>query len=137
MDLAKVRQQIIKHEGLRLQLYNDTMGIPTIGVGRNLKDKGISAVEAMFLLDGDIKDTADFLVKNCPWWVDLDDVRQRAIADMAFNLRGKLLDFHHMIAAIKAKDWGTAAKELLDSAFARQTGTRATDLASQILTGKE
>lgn len=137
MDTAKLKTQLIKHEGLKLQVYTDTMGIPTIGVGRNLRDKGLSAVEAMYLLDGDITDTIDWLTKNCSWWKDLDDVRQRAVADLAFNLRGKLLQFKNMIAAIQAKDWSKAFAELLNSDFAHQTGQRAKDLAAQLLTGKD
>jgi lysozyme len=137
MDLSKLRAQLTKHEGLALKVYNDSMGIPSIGIGRNLRDKGITAMEAMFLLDGDITETIDWLNKNCPWWKDLDEVRARAIVDLAFNLRGKLLGFKNMISAIIAKDWGKAHDELLASTFATQTGNRARDLANQILTGKD
>lgn len=137
MDLPKLRIQLIKHEGLVLKPYTDTVGKLTIGVGHNLTDLGLTYQQSMFILDDDIKDTVDWLTRNCPWWAGLDPVRQTAIADMAFNLKGKLLGFKKMIAAVQAKDWGAAAKELLDSDFAKQTGVRAADLAAQILTGKE
>ena len=32
-------------EGLRLQVYKDTLGIDTIGIGRNLEDRGITQQE--------------------------------------------------------------------------------------------
>ena len=41
-DLVK---ELIKHEGLRLQVYKDTLGIDTIGIGRNLEDRGITKEE--------------------------------------------------------------------------------------------
>lgn len=145
MDLGKLRTQLIKHEGLKLQVYLDTVGIPTIGVGHNLKAKpltidvshGITTDQAMAILDTDLAFTTSFLTKNCPWWLGLDDCRQRAITDLAFNLMGKLLDFKHMIAAIQVKDWPLASKELLSSTFAAQTGQRAKDLAHQLETGHD
>ena len=35
-------QKLITHEGLRLQVYEDSLGIATIGIGRNLEDRGIN-----------------------------------------------------------------------------------------------
>lgn len=137
MDYTKLRTQLIKHEGLKLKPYTDTVGKLTIGVGHNLTDNGLTMMQCMFILDDDVKDTIEFLSHNCPWWGGLDEVRQRAILDLAFNLKTRLLGFKKMIAAIQAKDWGAAAKELLDSDFAKQTGIRASNLAAQILTGKD
>ena len=37
--------KLITHEGLRLQVYKDTLGIDTIGIGRNLEDRGITDEE--------------------------------------------------------------------------------------------
>ena len=49
-----LRDQIIRDEDCRLRVYYDPLGVPTIGVGRNLRDKGISQTEADFLLGNDI-----------------------------------------------------------------------------------
>jgi len=38
----KLVDQIIEHEGLKLKPYHCPAGKLTIGVGRNLEDKGIS-----------------------------------------------------------------------------------------------
>ena len=38
-------EKLIAHEGLRLDVYQDTLGINTIGIGRNLDDRGISKDE--------------------------------------------------------------------------------------------
>ena len=38
-------QKLIQHEGLRLQAYKDSLGIATIGIGRNLEDRGITPEE--------------------------------------------------------------------------------------------
>ena len=37
--------KLVVSEGLRLQVYKDTLGIDTIGIGRNLGDRGITKEE--------------------------------------------------------------------------------------------
>ena len=37
--------KLIVSEGLRLQVYKDTLGIDTIGIGRNLEDRVINKQE--------------------------------------------------------------------------------------------
>lgn len=137
MDLQKLKKQLTAHEGIKLMPYVDTVGKVTIGIGHNLSDVGITASVCDELLSFDIQVTVAFLSKMCPWWLTLDDVRQRAIADLTFNVQHKIMDFKNMIAAIEAKDWPRASAELLNSTFATQTGQRAKDLAKQLLTGSD
>ena len=40
--------KLIEHEGLVLTVYKDSLGIDTIGIGRNLKDRGISKEELAY-----------------------------------------------------------------------------------------
>lgn len=135
MDLQKLQAMLIRHEGLKKFPYVDTTGNLTIGVGHNLTAKGLTDGQIRIILTDDITDAINFLNSHLPWVVFLDDVRQRVLADMAFNLMGKVLDFKNMLAAIQAKDWNRAADELLNSAFAHQTGQRAKDLSYMIRTG--
>ena len=48
--MPTIEEQLLLHEGLRLKPYRCTSNKLTIGVGRNLEDKGISKEEAMRLL---------------------------------------------------------------------------------------
>lgn len=137
MNLTKLTAQLIKHEGLRTTLYIDTVGKATIGVGHNLTDKGLTTSQVMMILSSDISDTVNLLTNHFPWFIKLDDVRQRAIADLTFDVMGKILEFKHMLAAIEKSDWPTASNELLNSAFAKETGKRAADLAHMLLTGTD
>ena len=41
--------KLIEHEGMVLTVYQDTLGIDTIGIGRNLKDRGISKEELDYM----------------------------------------------------------------------------------------
>lgn len=125
-----------RDEGRRLKPYVDTVGKTSIGVGRNLTDVGISDGECDTLLQNDIEKTLAWLDANLPWWRKLDAVRQRAIANMAFNMRARLLGFTNMLAALQVDDWQKAHDEMLDSLWAKQVGDRATRLANMILTGE-
>lgn len=142
-----LRDQLVRHEALRLQVYDDATGValkrgdiirgtPTIGVGRSLT-VGITVDEAMFLLDNDL-DAANRDMRQYMWFRKLSPVRQHAVVAMRFNLGlTGLLKFQRMIAALEAQDYAIAKAEALDSAWSKQVGKRADELAEQLLTGVE
>lgn len=134
-DRDALRLQLIAHEGMRLVPYVCSMGKVTIGVGRNLTDRGISEDEARRFLDADINHAIlDLTV--FPWFPDLDTVRQRALVDLCFNLGlPRLKGFRKMLAAIERQEWDRAAHELLDSRYSEQVGKRARTLAAMLRTG--
>jgi lysozyme len=136
MDMSKLVEQLIDHEGERLFPYVDTVGKTTIGVGRNLTDVGISREESRFLLANDIKKVVDGLDSALPWWDSLSEARQRVLADMAFNLGLKgLLGFKNTLALIQAGDYDEAADNMLLSKWATQVGRRAQTLAGLMRRG--
>tara|TARA_R110002020_G_scaffold336531_1_gene551968 strand:- start:64 stop:477 length:414 start_codon:yes stop_codon:yes gene_type:complete len=123
------------HEGLRLKAYQCTADKTTIGYGRNLDDKGISTEEAELFLDSDIGECIQDLA-TFPYWNGLTDRRQAALIDLRFCLGGGgYRKFLKMGAALEAGDYSEAADQILDSRFAQQTGSRASDLALMIEEG--
>ena len=135
MNLFKLKEQIVRHEGLRLKPYQDTIGLWTIGVGRCLDTRGISRLEAMFLLSNDLRECMDD-VESFAWWGGLSDKRQIALVDMRFNLGGGgFRKFEKMINAIERQDFDEAAKEMLSSRWAEQVGQRSITLAKMMLEG--
>lgn len=136
MDLATLKAELRRDEGVRLKPYRDAVGKLTIGVGRNLDDVGIAAAEAELLLDADVARAAADLDRALPWWRKLTEARQRALLNMAFNLGlPRLLGFEGMLAALAAGDPVRAAAEALDSRWARQVGERAQRIARMIREG--
>ena len=128
---------LLRHEGLRLKPYRDTVDKLTIGVGRNLTDVGITRDEALVLLRGDIARTQAALDAALPWRAALDPVRGRVLVDMAFNLGvARLLGFGVMLAAARAGEWAEAADAMLRSRWAGQVGRRAQELAVEMHTGR-
>jgi lysozyme len=128
--LDKLKYMLEKQEGYRQYVYMDSVGVPTVGIGRNLRDKGLSHDEAQYLLANDIRDCQNELWQFVPVYRELDDVRKVVLIDMAFNLGIEgLLGFRGMLKALADKDYKLVSQHMLDSKWATQVGTRAHDLA--------
>lgn len=125
----------IKHcEGLKLEMYVDITGNPTIGYGRNLS-KGISKDEADFMFENDIREALSQLEKY-DWYIQSPQNVKNAMLNMCFDLGiAGLNNFRKMIMALQKKDYTTAAMESLASKWARQVGQRAKDVALMIRQG--
>jgi lysozyme len=139
--MENIRRQLIRHEGLRLRPYKCSAGKITIGVGRNIEDRGITEAEAMVMLENDIagaRADVDSLLDEFgirKW--ELNQVRLDALTNMAFNLgRKRLSGFKKMFAAIKDGNFDLAAAEVLNSKYARDVGQRAVELSNQLSSGK-
>ena len=122
--------RLILDEGLRLFAYRCPAGKLTIGIGRNLDDRGITKDEAIYLAKNDIRiaqRTAGKLIND---FDGLSDNQKIAIVSMAFQLgETRFSKFKKTIAAINAKDFETAAVEMLNSKWAKQTPERANQLS--------
>jgi len=131
------KNQLIKHEGLVLNPYKCTSGALTIGVGRNLDARGISKAEAMFMLDNDLNDCISQLQTHLgDIYLRLNDTRKLVLVNMCFNLGiFGLLQFRKTIAYLRVKEYNNAAKEMLDSKWAKQVGNRAKELAEMMRKG--
>ena len=149
-DRAHYIEKLIKHEGIVLNVYKDSLGIDTIGIGRNLEDRGITQEElddldipsiteedAVYLATNDIEIVEEELCRAHSCIEELDAVRQLVVMDMAFNMGvPRLCKFKKMWAAIYDGDYNTAAVEMLDSRWATQVGTRAIKLSKAMEEGK-
>lgn len=136
MYIGLAAELIKKHEGLKLKPYKCPAGKMTIGYGRNLEDNGISEYEAEVLLHDDIQTCYAQCIKLA-CWNKLSEVRQAVLLDMCYNLGiTRLKQFKKMLAALEVGAYNRAAAEMLDSAWARQVKTRATELAELMSKGE-
>ena len=77
------------------------------------------------------------LSKKLTWFKTLDDARQNVLVNMAFNLGvAGLMSFKNMLEYVFHYEYDDAAKEMLNSKWARQVGYRAQELAEQMRTGE-
>jgi len=133
--LEKVKALLRSHEGLRLNMYLDTLQNPTIGYGHNLAQRGISLDIAETLLMEDINSTTTELIAAWPGFLNLTTNRKVAILDMAYNLGvPRFMGFERTIACLEADDNDGAAHEILTSLWASQVPNRAKDIAKIIRT---
>jgi lysozyme len=132
---VNIWDQLELHEDRRTKPYVDTVGKITIGVGRNLTDKGLSDSEIDYLLMNDIRECTDDL-KTFLWWDDLDDVRRNVLIDMRFNLGpSRFRQFKATLAAVAMGDYVTASDQMRKSKWYRQVKGRGERLARMMSTG--
>ena len=145
------------HEGIVLNVYQDHLGINTVGIGRNLDDRGITdgellfmnktiddvydngltEEEAYYLCMNDIAIVEKELLDSKPIVNQLNDVRQMVLVDMAFNMGvPRLKLFKNMWLAIEKVNYPLACAEMLDSKWANQVGKRAVRLSEAMKNGE-
>ncbi|MGS1004683.1 glycoside hydrolase family protein [Burkholderia glumae] len=144
MILTLLEAELRRDEGVRYSIYLDTAGIPTVGVVHNCQVSPLPTgwtcpltdAQVNQLLANDIASTLAKLDRSLPWWRGMDEVRQRVVANLAFNLGiGTLLTFKNTLAAMQRGSYSVAAAGMLNSKWATQVGARATRLASAMETG--
>jgi len=136
MDLNAIKSSLRIHEGKSLKPYQCTAGKLSIGYGRNLDDRGITNAEAEYLLDNDIETAVAELDRVFPGWRNHSDNVQNVLVELSFAMGApRLSGFKKMWAALDARDYPTAAAELLDSRWRQQVGQRAITLADRLRNG--
>lgn len=155
----KLYQQLARHEGKHLCVYRDIYGIPTVGIGHNLRanpipgftpDVGaqITEEQCAALFDSDVTAAEVGALHRWPWMSALDGIRFCVIVNMVFNmgLLG-LGTFVNTLRLIQAGKYPEAADSMLRSKWAQQVGCgkpnqkfpygqRAYELSEQMRTGK-
>jgi lysozyme len=128
--------RLVKEEGYRQFPYRCTADKLTIGIGRNIQERGISLDEAKYLAHTDINNSICELLEHVNNYEELNYARQIVLIDMCFNLGiTQFLKFRKFIAAVENGEFEKASEEMLDSLWAKQVGERATKLAEIMKTG--
>lgn len=136
MKVETITDLLIMDEGERLKVYSDTKGIPTIGVGRNIRDKGLSLKESRFLLSNDV----DEITQDCskwPWFAALPPARQFVLLSMRFIFgTGFSLQWPIFISQVAGGQWEKAAANLERSVWHSQASHRVERFAKMLRTGE-
>lgn len=138
-DTAHLVSSVKGHEGFRAEPYVCPAGRWTVGYGHNLEVNGLTGEQCHFLLRQGwlhltiTREGAEYLMgaqlaaleRQCEahfdFWHALDDARQNVLVEMAFQLgMSGLLGFKRMLAALRRHDYAGAAREGLDSKWARE-----------------
>ena len=145
--LEELADMLTADEGLRLKVYDDhngdpikkgskVEGYPTVGIGRELQNFGLSEDEARYLLMNDINRVL-WEAEAFEWWKLLNEPRKICVANMLFNLGlTRFNKFKKFQAALNTESWSIAADEMMDSKWAKQVKTRAQRLEKIMRTGE-
>ena len=136
MNLERLRARLSLDEGRKTKPYRCTAGKLTIGVGRNLDDRGLRDSEIDLMLTNDIAEAAGECRRLVRSFDQLSDVRQEVLVNMMFNLGyTRLAGFRKFLDALSRSDWTEAANQMLDSKWADDVGDRADRLATAMRKG--
>lgn len=129
------------NEACRLTAYLDTLGIWTIGWGHTegvQEGDTCTQGQADAWFDTEYREASEGAARDVgEQWDGIDEFRQAALADMAYELGAHgLSGFKNMLLNIRAGYWITASKNALDSLWAKQVPNRAERVAHIIATGQ-
>lgn len=137
--LEVIKEDLIKHEGYKDEIYLCTESIPTFGIGHAIKPTDPeytwpmgTPIEKERIENAFLEDVGIAIADCEALFEDVyshPDKVVRVLVNMAFNLgRTRLGRFRNMIAAVNNKDYKKAANEMVDSRWYNQVGNRSIEL---------
>ena len=143
MNIEKLREEIAADEGEVHEIYLDHLGLPTFGIGHLVLDSDpehgqpvgtpVSEDRCNSAFDEDVKTVLNDCSILYDDFDDLPEEAQRIIANMMFNMgRPRLSKFKGMKRGVDARDWNSAADEMVDSNWYRQVTKRADRLVARM-----
>ena len=149
MNKEILKEQIKRHEGEVLEVYADSLGYLTLGVGHLIKEDDAEhgqpagtpvsqeVVDAYYESDFDkhVEETIHvFEGKGGEDFYALPEEIQHVLVNMTFNLGGtRFAKFNNMWSAVVEGDWKRMAVEMEDSRWFHQVGRRSKELQEQVL----
>jgi lysozyme len=126
-------ENIKKHEGFVEHVYDDSLGIPTIGYGFAIKDLVLDEDIAEEILIRKLEKLKRNANARFKWLEDMPQEVQEVVLNMCYQLGVTgVSKFRKAISALQEGDWEEAANEMLDSLWARQTPNRAKELSNTV-----
>tara|TARA_B100000780_G_C21013937_1_gene406126 strand:+ start:318 stop:767 length:450 start_codon:yes stop_codon:yes gene_type:complete len=136
MDIEKLREEIEYDEGSVNKIYLDHLGLATFGIGHLVTEwdeeygfevgTDVSEDRCIEAFNRDIKTVLSDCNKLYSDFDELPEEVQLIIANMMFNMgRPRLSKFKGMKRGVDAKDWNSAADEMVDSNWYKQVTKRA------------
>ena len=148
MDRQRLMDEIKRHEGEVLEIYEDSLGYLTFGVGHLIKDSddehGLPVgtpvsqerVDDVYDYDFDkhLEETIHlFESKGGEDFYSLPENIQHVLVNMTFNLGGtRFGKFNNMWKGVVSSDWEKVAVEMEDSKWFRRVGRRSVELQEMV-----
>jgi lysozyme len=151
MNRERLLASIAKHEGFKAAPYRDTKGLWTWLEGRCLETNPLSGSDwkalldtgsialigtpaaAQYLVGIEIDKAVRALSMFFSAWLTFGDVRQNALLEMRYQIKGFPSSFPDLCEAIDIGNWDAVANEALDSKWAREDSPRRAEEIARML----
>lgn len=148
MNKELLKEQIKRHEGEVLEIYKDSLGYLTFGVGHLVREDdpefgqpegtpvSQERVDEVYELDFEkhVEETVHlFESKGGEDFYSLPEDIQHVLINMTFNLGGtRFGKFNNMWKGVIENDWEKVAVEMEDSRWFKQVGRRSVELQEMV-----
>ena len=146
MNIEQCKAEIKRHEGEVLEIYMDSLGYKTLGVGHLCQPEDpeysweVGTAVSQEVVDMYYDNDFNKHLKEAIHVVGEEDFEnlpediQRVIVNMCFNLGGtRLSKFKNMLAACRSHNWQEMARQMQDSRWYYQVGRRSQELQRMVL----
>ena len=147
MNIELCKAEIKRHEGEVLEIYKDSLGYKTLGVGHLCKPEDpeydwevgtpvTQEVVDMYYENDFVTHLAEtiHIFGSEEDFEKLPEVIQRVLVNMCFNLGGtRLSKFRNMLKACREHNWKEMAVQMEDSRWYGQVGRRSKELQDMVL----
>ena len=124
-------ENIKESEGFVAHVYNDSLGIPTIGYGFAIKDLILDEDLAEEILIRKVRDLVARVDRKFDWFVTADNNVKEVVVEMCYQMGlSGFSKFKKTIYYLEKENYIEASKEMLDSKWAKQTPNRAKKLSN-------
>ena len=143
-----MKEQIKRHEGEVLEIYEDSLGYLTLGVGHLIQKSdpeygqpagtpvSQEVVDMYYADDFDkhVDETIHVCENNNIVFDALPESIQHVLVNMCFNLgANRLGKFRNMLYAVSVSNWEEMANQMEDSRWFGQVGRRSVELQQMVL----
>ena len=150
MNIEQCKEEIKRHEGEVLEIYMDSLGYKTLGVGHLCQPYDLEynwevgtpvsqdVVNKYYAIDFD-KHYAEAIhvFGSQEAFYNLPEPIQHVLVNMCFNLGGtRLSKFRNMLKACREHNWDEMAVQMEDSRWFGQVGLRSIELKEMVLACK-
>ena len=136
MIIEQLREELERDEVIIYKIYNDHLGYATFGIGHLVLESdpeygaplgtAVSEERCYEVFEQDVQTVLSDCEKLYEDFYDLPEDAQLIIANMMFNMGlTRLSKFKGMKRGVDARDWETAADEMVDSRWYTQVQRRA------------
>ncbi|QDP56855.1 MAG: putative endolysin [Prokaryotic dsDNA virus sp.] len=123
-------ENIKESEGFRSSVYDDSLGIPTIGYGFAIKDLHLTRDDCDKILERKVAELKIRVHNKFPFIITLPESIQDVVIECCYQLGVTgFSKFKKTLAYLEAHEFEKAALEMLDSKWAKQTPNRAKKLS--------